>query len=68
MFVHKKVPTIVSTVLFIIVPKWNELKSPSIKEWLSVHRGSVVMNPTSTHKEVSSTPGPAQWVKDLVLP
>ena len=29
--------------------------------------GSVVMNPTSTHKDVGSIPGPIQCVKYLVL-
>ena len=29
--------------------------------------GSAVMNPTSVYKEVDSTPGLAQWVKDLAL-
>ena len=30
--------------------------------------GSAVMNPTSFHEEVGLNPGPAQWVKDLLLP
>ena len=30
----------------------------------SSHCGSVVMNPTSTHKDAGSIPSPAQWVKD----
>jgi len=34
----------------------------------SSHCGSVVTNLTSTHEDASSIPGPAQWVKDLVLP
>ena len=29
--------------------------------------GSVVMNPPSIREGVGSIPGPAQWVKDLVL-
>ena len=28
----------------------------------------VVMNSANIHKDVGSIPGPAQWVKDLVLP
>ena len=30
--------------------------------------GSVVMNPTSIHKDVGLIPGLAQWVKDPVSP
>ena len=32
-------------------------------QWWSFHRGSVVMNLTSTHEDVGSIPGLAQWVK-----
>ena len=34
----------------------------------SSHHGSVVMNPTSVHEDLGSILGPAQWVKDPVLP
>jgi len=33
----------------------------------SSHCGSAVMNPTSIHEDMGSTPGLAQWVKDLAL-
>ena len=39
-----------------------------IREDRSSHCGSAVMNPTSIHKDTSSIPSLAQWVKDPVLP
>ena len=33
----------------------------------SSHYGSVVMNPTSIHEDMSSIPGLVQWVQDLAL-
>ena len=36
-------------------------------DWSS-HCGSVLTNPTSIHEDESSIPGPAQWVKDPLLP
>ena len=38
-----------------------------IREWSS-HCGSAVMNPISSYEYSNSSPGPAQWVKDLALP
>ena len=37
------------------------------KSWSSCH-GAAEMNPTRKHEVVGSTPGLAQWVKDLGLP
>ena len=34
----------------------------------SSHFGSAEMNPASIHEDVGLIPGPAQWVKDPVLP
>ena len=35
--------------------------------WWSSHCGSAVTNVTNAHKDVGSTPGLAQWVKDPAL-
>ena len=34
----------------------------------SSHHGSVIMNLTSIHEDIGSTPDLARWVKDLALP
>ena len=50
----------------------NEADSEMLieKEFMlwSSHCGSVVMNPVGIHEDASSTPGPAQWVKEPALP
>ena len=33
----------------------------------SSHRGLVEMNPTIIHEDAGSTPGLAQWIKDVAL-
>ena len=38
-----------------------------LRIWSS-HRGAAETNPTRNHEVVGLIPGPAQWVKDLVLP
>ena len=38
----------------------NHVGVPMVAQWL--------MNPTSTHVDAGSIPGPTHWVKDLVLP
>ena len=45
------------------------MKENNAKEYIgSSLCGSAVMNPTRIHEDAGSTPGLAQWVKDLVLP
>ena len=40
----------------------------SIQEMGSSRHGAAETNPTGDHEVMGLTPGPAQWVKDLVLP
>lgn len=44
-----------------------EGSSPGRMSWSSCC-GSVVMNPTGIHENRGSIPGPAHWVKALLLP
>ena len=46
---------------------WDR-KGASEAQRRSSHCGSVVMNLTSIHEDTGSILGPAQWVKNLVLP
>ena len=46
----------------------NRTKKKHHKWAGSSHYGLAVINPTSTHEDTDSTPGLAQWVKDLALP
>ena len=59
--------------IFIITPskhtvyhstQWSHKDLPKVG---SAHCGSAVMNPTSIHEDVGSTPGRTQWVRDLAL-
>ena len=47
--------------IYIYIYTYIILKTLHIR---SSHRGSVVTNPTSIHKDMGSIPGLAQWVKD----
>ena len=46
----------------------NKIFVNQIQQYRSSHHGAAEMNPTRNHEVVDSIPGPAQWVKDLVLP
>ena len=56
--------------LFVFLPQSSASRSlgqGAGQGWSSCG-GSVITNPTSIHKDADLIPGPAQWVKDLVLP
>jgi len=46
------------------ISKWDFIK---IKNSWSSHRGAMETNLTTNHEVARSTPGLAQWVKDLVM-
>ena len=63
--VEENISELEDTVIEIIQ---NEQRKKTNVKWTESSCCASVMNPTSTHEDMGSISGLAQWVKDLVLP